>query len=125
MRAYTVRACIFSARTWSIACIEFACLQLGENNSALLNAVRAELLEVPDLLPVELPPKSLNMRFVGSCDGLFRIWHHRMPKYLHASIHACIHACMDAHKHICTYARMHVLGVRSGYVGMQGLAGKP
>ncbi|KAL8447304.1 hypothetical protein Emed_004515 [Eimeria media] len=36
--------------------------QLGENNSALLNAVRAELLEVPDLLPVEPPPKSLNTR---------------------------------------------------------------
>lgn len=37
-------------------------VQLGENNSALLNAVRAELLEVPDLLPVEPPPKSLNTR---------------------------------------------------------------
>ncbi|KAL8269942.1 hypothetical protein Esti_006130 [Eimeria stiedai] len=36
--------------------------ELGENNSALLNAVRAELLEVPDLLPVEPPPKSLNTR---------------------------------------------------------------
>ncbi|KAL8434896.1 hypothetical protein Efla_000707 [Eimeria flavescens] len=36
--------------------------ELGENNSALLNAVRAELLEVPDLLPVEPPPQSLNTR---------------------------------------------------------------
>ncbi|XP_026190358.1 uncharacterized protein LOC113146624 [Cyclospora cayetanensis] len=36
--------------------------QLGENNAALLNAVRAELLEVPDLLPIEPPPKTLNAR---------------------------------------------------------------
>ncbi|CDJ44140.1 hypothetical protein ETH_00014930, partial [Eimeria tenella] len=36
--------------------------ELGENNSALLNAVRAELLEVPDLLPVEPLPRSFNSR---------------------------------------------------------------
>ncbi|KAL8449287.1 hypothetical protein Emag_003671 [Eimeria magna] len=35
---------------------------LQEQAAALLNAVRAELLEVPDLLPVEPPPKSLNTR---------------------------------------------------------------
>ena len=75
----------------------FACMQLGENNSALLNAVRAELLEVPDLLPIEMPPKSLNNRFVSSC----------MHCCMHCSMHACKHAlfyaCME-----CMYVCMHV-----------------
>ena len=44
-------------------------MQLGENNSALLNAVRAELLEVPDLLPIEPLPKSLNTR----CETLLTV----------------------------------------------------
>ena len=76
----------------------FACMQLGENNSALLNAVRAELLEVPDLLPIEMPPKSLNNRFVSSC----------MHCCMHCSMHACMHA-WSVSMYVCMHACMHAV----------------